>query len=291
MSLLEHIDGVHFTGGGLDLYDFFTGEYHPYYITAKRIFNYATSNKALNNGTEHREFLVTGFCQGFELLGMLASNDKPDLLRYLPYDNVERPVFWNYNTTEEVKKHSRLFEKFENSLLQKMHDTSIAFHYHSWGISQMDFDSIPSLKNFFKVISTDRTENGEQFLTAMEAYNHNIYALMYHPEYQMLEFVSEKTWNTIQNQDTQDIIEHIGEFIYEQASHLRKLNLKKSESKDLYTDSITYFQNVAIEDINKLWGISEPYLIGGGIVIEAYAIPLETKARRVKARNLPHHHN
>ncbi len=47
--------------------------------------------------------MLTGICQGFELLSMLAANDKNDLLRVLEYDNVLRPVFWEWPTMDEVK--------------------------------------------------------------------------------------------------------------------------------------------------------------------------------------------
>jgi len=41
-GILDKIDGVHFTGGGLNLYNFTTKQWHPYYQTAQRIFKYAT---------------------------------------------------------------------------------------------------------------------------------------------------------------------------------------------------------------------------------------------------------
>lgn len=37
-DILDKIDGVHLTGGGLDLYNFTTDQWHPYYITSKRIY-------------------------------------------------------------------------------------------------------------------------------------------------------------------------------------------------------------------------------------------------------------
>ncbi len=37
-DLLDKIDGVHFTGGGLTLYNETSGQWHPYYETARRIF-------------------------------------------------------------------------------------------------------------------------------------------------------------------------------------------------------------------------------------------------------------
>ena len=57
-QLLDRLDGVHLTGGGLDFYNPETRTYHPYYVTAKRIFNYATqkdmNNTGLNNQTVTR---------------------------------------------------------------------------------------------------------------------------------------------------------------------------------------------------------------------------------------------
>lgn len=37
-ALLDKIDGVHLTGGGLDLFNKTSGTWHPYYETARRIF-------------------------------------------------------------------------------------------------------------------------------------------------------------------------------------------------------------------------------------------------------------
>jgi hypothetical protein len=92
-GILDKIDGVHFTGGGLDLYNFTSQVWHPYYLTAKRIFQYATRPSG-------RKFLLTGICQGFEVLTTLAAEDDADLLRKLTRDNVQRPVFWQWNSTD-----------------------------------------------------------------------------------------------------------------------------------------------------------------------------------------------
>ena len=39
--ILSQINGVLFTGGALDLIDAESGKYHPYYATAKRVFDYS----------------------------------------------------------------------------------------------------------------------------------------------------------------------------------------------------------------------------------------------------------
>jgi hypothetical protein len=80
-GILDKIDGVHFTGGGLNLYNFTSQMWHPYYLTAKRIFQYTTRPSG-------RKFLLTGICQGFEVLTTLAAEDDADLLRVLSRDDV-----------------------------------------------------------------------------------------------------------------------------------------------------------------------------------------------------------
>jgi hypothetical protein len=118
------------------------------------------------------------------------------------YDNVERPVFWSWNSTSRIKRESRMFSSFEPDLLLAMRDKEIAFHYHTYGIGR---DMYPRLEHFFKVISTDWTKENKEFLTALEAFNYPIFTLMYHPEYQLLEFLSDKTFNTVRNKYTIDI--------------------------------------------------------------------------------------
>ncbi len=76
-----------------------------------------------------------------------------------------------------------MYGDFDTSLLEKMKTHEYAFHYHNWGVSMSDFESIPSLNSFFKVISYDRTRRGEIFPTHVEAYNHSVFGLLYHPEY------------------------------------------------------------------------------------------------------------
>jgi gamma-glutamyl hydrolase len=69
-EVLPKINGVLFTGGGLDLYDNKTGEFTTYTKTSQYIWNYA---KDRNDNGEH--FPLLGICQGFELFHILAAND------------------------------------------------------------------------------------------------------------------------------------------------------------------------------------------------------------------------
>jgi gamma-glutamyl-gamma-aminobutyrate hydrolase PuuD len=79
-SLLKQLNGVYFTGGCLKLINPVTGEQHQYYKTAKKIFEYSIQMK----DDQDIVFPLFGICQGFEVLGLLASGDKKDLLKTIP---------------------------------------------------------------------------------------------------------------------------------------------------------------------------------------------------------------
>lgn len=71
-SVLNQINGVYFTGGGLDLIDKKTGKPHQYYVTAKIIYQYAKDVK----DKRKEEFPLLGICQGQQLFATLMSGDK-----------------------------------------------------------------------------------------------------------------------------------------------------------------------------------------------------------------------
>lgn len=56
--ILDNINGVFFTGGGLNLIDEESGNIHQYYKTAKKIFEYSKRKK----DDEGLEFTLLGIC-------------------------------------------------------------------------------------------------------------------------------------------------------------------------------------------------------------------------------------
>ena len=109
---------------------------------------------------------------------------------------------WSFNTTYDTKKQSKMFADFDDKLLEEMSKKEIAFHYHSFGVSVNDYLNLHSLLYFYKVISTDVTNDGKPFVTAIEAYDYPIFGLQYHPEYQMMQYLTEDTLNTQSNYET-----------------------------------------------------------------------------------------
>jgi len=71
MKLLPQINGILFTGGALNLINNATGEPHPYYVTAKRIFEYSKFMKDV----KEEEWPILGVCQGLELISIILGDD------------------------------------------------------------------------------------------------------------------------------------------------------------------------------------------------------------------------
>ena len=84
--LLPQLNGVLFTGGGLNLLDN-NGRNHPYYETAKQIFNYSLFKKDVLGET----WPVLGICQGLEVVSLILSGDV-DTLDEVRIHGESRPI-------------------------------------------------------------------------------------------------------------------------------------------------------------------------------------------------------
>jgi gamma-glutamyl-gamma-aminobutyrate hydrolase PuuD len=62
------------------------------------------------------DFPILGVCQGFELLGIVATGDSKTLLKDVLCINIQQPVKW-VHPLEEVRKESRTFEGFSQELI------------------------------------------------------------------------------------------------------------------------------------------------------------------------------
>lgn len=84
----------------------------------------------------------------------------------------------------------------------------LALHAHTYAVSLETYHRFPTLKKSIKITQTDKhTENGEsiEFIDAMESRDYPIFASMYHPEYQLLDFEGPEKWNLVDNRLTDEI--------------------------------------------------------------------------------------
>ena len=57
----------------------------------------------------------------------------------------------------------------------------------------------------------------KKFLTVIEAYQYPIYGIMFHPEYQILEFTGDEGFELNNNKDTEEIAYKISNFLKQEA--------------------------------------------------------------------------
>ena len=75
MELLPQINGAYLTGGEVELVTP-EGVQHPYYVTAKRIFEYSKFMK----DEKKEDWPIIGICQGHEVVAVILREDKIDTL-------------------------------------------------------------------------------------------------------------------------------------------------------------------------------------------------------------------
>jgi len=66
-----------------------------------------------------------------------------------------------------------------------MHTRRLARHFHTYSVTLKTFNETPGLKNEMIITQTD-THKGVKFIDAMEHKKYAIFAIMYHPEYQIV---------------------------------------------------------------------------------------------------------
>ena len=170
-ALLDQVNGVFFTGGSLDLYNYTSGEPHPYTVTAQKILNYAVAHTDAGD-----YFPLLGVCQGHQLLHLLvANNTRAFGNSYL--ENVVTPT----NFTGDPRRESRMLATFDGDILDAMVSQNILLHLHMHGIPAEDYKAYPSLSRFFKVLSTNVIDGQEIVMTA-EGLKHPVYTVQFHPE-------------------------------------------------------------------------------------------------------------
>lgn len=101
-----------------------------------------------------------------------------------------------------------MFKSFPKNLTDEMHSENLMLHAHTFSVSLQTYNKYPKFVEQMKVTSTDTlVQNGTsiEFITTMEGKDYPLFASMYHPEYQMLEFIGPQKWSIIGNKTTDEI--------------------------------------------------------------------------------------
>eukprot|EP00347_Sterkiella_histriomuscorum_P011258 403373142 len=277
-KLLSKLNGVHFTGGGLTLINPDTREQHQYYKTAKKILEYSIQQKDQFN----IDFPITGICQGFEALVMLVAGDNHQLLQKIAYFNQQRKIQWTADNSGDetgsftnVKKESKIFSLFDQEIIDKLGSQENALHLHDYSTYQDDFMNNEKLNQFFKVIATDTDPlNEKPYVIIIEAKNYPIYAMMFHPEYQLVDQSNyqnkQMKLNSLENEVTQYTYKALSKFIKSQLMlNSHQFGWGLIEQFALQTSDV-------IINGQKIQTI-EDYMMVGDLTVRAYALQNPSK--------------
>lgn len=163
VALFNSINGLLLPGGDVNI------ETSQFTRTAKIFYELALkANKAGDY------FPLWGTCQGFQQLTVLTANK--NLLTNTDTEAVALPLSFMKGAQT-----TRLFKNFPKNLLQSLSQENITANFHLWSLSLQNYSRTPSLKRFYKVLSTN-TDGKIEFISTMEAHHYPFYAVQWHPE-------------------------------------------------------------------------------------------------------------
>ncbi|XP_072307372.1 gamma-glutamyl hydrolase [Eucyclogobius newberryi] len=170
-ALFKSINGVLFPGGSVSLSQ--SG-----YAKATRLF-LALAKEANDQGDY---FPVLGICLGFQLLACVVA-EKRIITSSTPVNGVALPL----NFTKEAKE-SRTFKGFPKDALDALATEPLMVNIHKYSVTLENYMKLENLNTFYRVLTTNTSDEGEVFISTMEAYNYPFYGVQWHPEKNQFEW-------------------------------------------------------------------------------------------------------
>jgi len=210
--LFNSINAAFFPGGGSDIHG------TPLFNTAKLIVELAI--KAYD---QEDYFPVFGHCLGFEMILTIISGDL-NVLDPTDAENISMALdlLQGFQNTRFFKNAP---ENVVTSLTNKNNPVTLNNHY--WGIYTEHWNKVQKLKNFFKVISTNKDKKGKEFVSTIEGNVYPIYGLQWHAEKPQFEWYSNEDIN--HTYDSIISMQYMAQFYVNEA---RQNNHKFSSSRE-----------------------------------------------------------
>lgn len=172
-KLFQNVNGVLFPGGDTDWNN------SIYFRNAKIALELSIKEKMDKNNL----FPIWGTCLGFQALFVYIAKTPSIVLGNVTLDNVCR----NLQFTDKAAD-SRMFINLPQQLKKALSSTNITYNHHENGVTMTKYLKNESIKNFFKVLSTNIDTKGETYISTTEAYDFPIYGTQWHPEKNNFEF-------------------------------------------------------------------------------------------------------
>ncbi|KRX09916.1 hypothetical protein PPERSA_05308 [Pseudocohnilembus persalinus] len=163
-NLLNQLNGVLFTGGDADI-----SKGTTFGTNAQYFYNKV---KELNDKGTY--FPLWGTCMGFQLLMNLANN-LDDTLTHIDGDG-------GVNHVISIQNPGTLYANMPQILQENAQQYTIQYFNHQWCVSIDTYNKNKNLKNFYNLLATAANDDGDEFVTTIQAYNYPFYGVQFHPE-------------------------------------------------------------------------------------------------------------
>ncbi len=173
--LFGFVNGVLFTGGGVDLSDLSA----PYMRAAGHLFNLTVEANTRGDFSP-----LWGTCMGLQTLSILAARD-PSVLTSNAFDSEDLSLPLE---TAEAWADSRLVAGMPPSALRTLTTENVTTNFHHDGVLPSAYEKNANLRTFFKILSTNHDRKGKPFLSTIEARKYPVYGVQWHPERNQFEF-------------------------------------------------------------------------------------------------------
>ena len=171
--LMNRINGVLFTGGGLEFNDPETEEPIEYTRTARHIFN-----KAIELNDKGVHFPLWGTCMGHQLLLYMFYGTEGFMNR-TDASSTSDPLHFAFTD----KNSTKLFKDFPDELLRIAGEEPLTANFHNWGVLTERFlDPQTNLTQFYRLLATSTDRKGVSYVANTEAYNYPFFTAQYHAE-------------------------------------------------------------------------------------------------------------
>jgi len=236
-ELFKNINGAFFPGGGTNIYG------TKIYKTGKQIIDMAKA--AFDNGDY---FPVMGHCLGFELISTIVA-DGDEVLQSVDAENISLPLYFNKDF-----KNSRMFGNCPSNIVSYYQDTKnpVTLNNHIWSLYPEKYNGNSKLKNFFRIISTNKDRKGKEFISTFEGFKYPVYGIQWHAEKPQFE------WNP--NEDINHSFESIQSnqymanfFINEARKSNHKFKSVDEETKTLIYNYKTTYTEKYVSDFEQCY--------------------------------------
>lgn len=195
-EVFSKLNGVLFTGGGLDLT-----------LNSKYV---ETASRFLELAIAAGDFPLWGTCQGFQLLNILVAGTQSVLKNGFDSEHLSLPL----NFTAHAPS-SSLYGSLSKQNYETLAKKSVTVNLHHEGVEPQTFINNAKLSSFYNMLSTNADRKGRQFVSSMEAKQYPIFGVQYHPERNLFEHAP--TYNINHDLEAKQVMQSIANNFIKQA--------------------------------------------------------------------------